>query len=225
MTLDYPAGQLAQAFFTARTHEDPATRERAEQRAAHWSAVLAGMRSGNLTIGSRTPVDDLPAWVTPQVIRGGFVTGQAMAGGQLAPHEVALADRVGIAASRSALFAWHLGQSGQRELWHLLDTGAYRVELPEHAALLTVAWLLRAGDRAAALGLVDAISRYADQLSFAPIPGPADDRDPAAVWREPAGCVVAGALKLRPGEPAHGGDAGDAQRCGTRSPTSCSISG
>jgi hypothetical protein len=186
---DYPVGQLAKAFVTAVTHEDPATRDRAQERARRWSAVLAGMASGRLTIGSRTPVEDLPAWVTPEVVRGGFATGTPAAAGPIRPHEVELAARVGIRAERGALFAWHLGEAGLSELWSMLDSGGYRVELPEQAALLTVAWLLRAGDRARALGLLDEIGAYGGQLCFAPVRDPAAGRDPSVVWREPAGQV------------------------------------
>ena len=47
------------------------------EKAEKWAAVLRGMASGRLRIGSRTPVKDLPAWVTPEVLRGGFATGEA----------------------------------------------------------------------------------------------------------------------------------------------------
>jgi hypothetical protein len=192
----YPIGQLAKAFVTAVTHEDPATRDRAQERARRWSAVLAGMASGRLTIGSRTPVQGLPGWVTPEVVRGGFATGAPAAGGPLRPHEVDLAARAGIRAERGALFAWYLGEKGLSELWSMMEGSGYRVELPEQAALLTVAWLLRAGDRARALGLLDEIGTYGPQLCFAPVPEPAAARDAAVVWREPAG-EVGEALRRR----------------------------
>lgn len=185
----YPARELAKAFVTAVTNEDPATRDRAQARVRRWWAVLAGMTSGRLTIGSRTPVDGLPAWVTPEVVRGGFATGAAAAGGPLRPHEAALAERTGVPAERGALFAWHLSEAGLAELWSLLDSGGYRVEVPEQAALLTVAWLARAGDRERALGLLDEIGSYARRLSFAPVPDQAAARDPSVLWREPAGQV------------------------------------
>jgi hypothetical protein len=185
----YPTGQLAKAFVTAVTHEDPATRRRAERRAQRWSQVLAGMASGRLTIGSRTPVKRLPAWVTPQVVRGGFATGTPAAGGPLRPHEVAVAERAGLPAEREALFGWYLTEAGLAELRSLLDSGSYRVELPEQAVLLTLAWLLRAGDRARALELLDQIGNFAGQLCFTPAPDPAAARDPSVVWREPAGAA------------------------------------
>lgn len=173
----YPAAQLARAFVTALTHEDAGTREQAEERARRWSSVLQAMAAGTVTIGSRRPMARWPVWVTPQVVRGGFATGVPAAGGPLRPHE----------SDRAAQFAHYLGDAGQAELSALLDSGAYRLELPEQAALLAVTWLLRAGDRARALGLLDEIGPYAGELCFTPIPEPAGAPDPALAWRETAG--------------------------------------
>jgi hypothetical protein len=63
----YPGGQLARAFVTAAAHEDADTRRRAEERVRRRHDVLAGMADGTLTVGSRTPVAGLPAWVTPGI--------------------------------------------------------------------------------------------------------------------------------------------------------------
>ncbi|WP_250001675.1 hypothetical protein [Actinoplanes sp. M2I2] len=141
------------------------------------------MASGALTIGSRTPVAGLPAWVTPEVLRGGFATGTPAAGGPLRPHEAAVGD------DRGAVFVHYLTDAGQSELCSLLDDGAYRLEFAEQAALLTVAWLLRSGDRAGALALLEEIGPYAGQLSFSPVPETASEQDPSEVWRADAGEV------------------------------------
>lgn len=194
----YPVGQLASAFVTAVTHEDAGTRSRAEERVRRWSQVLESMAAGTVTIGSRAPVAGLPVWVTPQVVRGGFATGSPAAGGPLRPYEIELAARVGVPAERGALFAYFLSDAGQAELSVLLDSGGYRVELPEQAALLTVAWLLRAGDRARALGLLDEIGPYAGQLCFTPVPDPEGGQDVAEVWRADAGEVGAALAGRRP---------------------------
>jgi len=183
----YPLGQLAKAFVTAASHEDAETRRHAEERLRRWGQVLAGMADGTLTIGSRTPVADLPAWVTPQVARGGFVTGAAAAGGTLLAHESETARRAGVAPDRRALFAYYLTEPGLAALNELLDTGRYRVDVPEEAALLTVAWLLRAGDRLAALTLLDTLEPFAGRLRLAPRPADAPVPDPGIVWRETAG--------------------------------------
>ncbi|RJL31374.1 hypothetical protein [Bailinhaonella thermotolerans] len=183
----YSAGQLAKALFTAAAHEDAATRERAGERVRRWAAVLGGTLSGRLTVGSRTPVADLPAWVTPEVVRGGFATGTPAAGGPLTRHEAELAARAGVRPERKALFAHHLTEEGLAGLGELLDGGAYRVEFPEEAALPVVAWLLRAGDREGALEVLEAVSPYAGLLRFAPAPADAPPPDPEVMWRETAG--------------------------------------
>ncbi|MEJ8640974.1 hypothetical protein WKI68_04910 [Streptomyces sp. MS1.HAVA.3] len=141
----YAAGRLAQALRTSVLHEDTATRERARSRARQWRQVLAGISSGSLTIGSRTPVTALPAWVTPEVVAGGFATGSATAGGPLLPYEEEAARLAGVPATRSELFAHFLTEDGLVRLWSLLDSGHYEVRVPEEAALATVAWLVRAG--------------------------------------------------------------------------------
>ncbi|MFI0354839.1 transcriptional regulator [Actinomadura sp. 9N407] len=184
----YPRAQLAKAFRAASEHEDEAARLRAEARIESWDRVLAGMADGSLTIGSRAPVRGLPTWVTPEVVRGGFATGEAAAGGPPLPYEIEKAERLGIAADRRALFFHHLTDAGLAELQELLDSGLYEVDVPEEAALPTVAWLLRAGDRNAALTLLDEIEPFADRLRFTPRPVPAPSPAQAASpARTPAG--------------------------------------
>ncbi|GKQ35793.1 hypothetical protein [Streptomyces sp. A012304] len=166
----YASGQLARALRTAHTHHDPDTRRRAEERSRIWRAVLAGMANGLLAIGSRTPVAGLPAWVTPEVVRGGFATGAPSAGGPLTSDEIATARRAGIPHNRRALFAYWLSEEGLDRLYDLLDSGRYEVTVPEEAALLTVAWLARAGETDAALSLVEELAPFADRLRFTPAP-------------------------------------------------------
>ncbi|MFE9603082.1 hypothetical protein [Streptomyces hokutonensis] len=166
----YALGQLAKAFTTALTHEDADTRRRAEGRAQRWRAVLTGIAGGRLTIGSRTPVAGLPAWVTPEVVRGGFATGAPSAGGPLQPYEIRLAEQFGVPADRRALFAHCLTDTGLTWLWGQLNSGRYEVTVPEEGALLTMAWLVRHGEAAAALDLVTELEPFAGQLRFLPRP-------------------------------------------------------
>ncbi|RKN34428.1 transcriptional regulator [Micromonospora musae] len=187
--MGYPAAELARAAETAGSHPDAQTRQRARERFARWSAVLRRIAGGSVSVGSRQPVADLPFWATPQVVRGGFATGEAVAGGPLRPYEAELARRAGVPAQRDALFAYHLTEAGLAELSVLLESGAYRVETPEEAALLTVAWLLRAGDETAAVGLVDELRPHAHRLRFTPAPDDAPAYGPEVVWRETAGAA------------------------------------
>ena len=178
----YAQGQLAKAFTTALTHEDADTRRRAEGRVTRWRAVLAGMSGGLLSIGSRTPVAGLPAWVTPEVVHGGFATGTPGAGGPLQPYETRLAERFGVPSDRRALFAHCLTDTGLAWLWGQLNSGRYEVTVPEEGALLIMAWLVRHGETAAALDLVAELEPFAGQLRFLPRPSagrPASDASDA----------------------------------------------
>ncbi|MGW3103620.1 hypothetical protein [Streptomyces sp. NPDC001100] len=196
----YALGQLAKAFTTALTHEDADTRRRAEGRARRWRAVLAGMAGGRLTIGSRTPVAGLPAWVTPEVVRGGFATGTPGAGGPLQPYEIRLAERFGVPADRRALFAHCLTDTGLTWLWGQLNSGRYEVTVPEEGALLTMAWLVRHGETAAALDLVAELEPFAGQLRFLPRPltGRAASDDTDALHRRTVDDTVNRLVRRRP---------------------------
>ncbi|MFD8012875.1 hypothetical protein [Streptomyces sp. NPDC058955] len=175
---DYARHQLARTFAASLDGADPATRQRTAETARGWRDVLAGIAAGTLRIGSTTPVEGLPAWVTPEVLHGGFATGAARAGGPLQAYEREAARRAGVPADRAALFAYHLTEPGLAALWELLDSGRYEVTLPEEAALLTVAWLVRAGETEAAVELTGVLRPFADRLRF--LPRPADRPAPAA---------------------------------------------
>ncbi|MFJ9338550.1 hypothetical protein ACIRP0_04550 [Streptomyces sp. NPDC101733] len=194
----HAAGQLTRALRTSVVHEDPATRARARSRAGQWRQVLSGMAAGSLTVGSRTPVAGLPAWVTPDVVTGGFATGTPSAGGPLLPHEVRAARLAGVPATRAALFAHALTEDGLTRLWSLLDSGHYEVRVPEEAALAVTAWLVRAGDyeRAAELGAL--LEPFADRLCF--LPRPTDRPAPGAdtVHRRSVGEAGVALARRRP---------------------------
>ncbi|WP_432133601.1 MULTISPECIES: hypothetical protein [unclassified Streptomyces] len=179
----YAAGRLAAALRTAAGHDDAGTRRRAEQRGHAWRAVLAGIANGTLTVGSRTPVAGLPAWVTPEVLRGGFATGEPCAGGPLLAHETAAARSAGVPEDRQALFEYFLTEDGLTRLYRLLDSERYEIAVPEEAALLTVAWLVRAGERDAALDLVAELAPFAARLRFTPRPTARPAPDAACVHR------------------------------------------
>ncbi|ARU53461.1 hypothetical protein CBR64_20530 [Cellulosimicrobium cellulans] len=164
----FALGQLSRAFLTAVTHEDAEVRARADRRAQRWVQVIESMASGRVVIGSRTPVRGFPAWVTLEVVHGGFATGRAIAESPIEPDEIAVARRVGVEPVRSLIFGYYLTADGMAELHELLDSGMFRVNIPEDAALLTVAWLLQEGDRDSALELLDEIAPFATRLRFAP---------------------------------------------------------
>ncbi|WP_171165789.1 hypothetical protein [Streptomyces sp. I05A-00742] len=194
----YPRARLAEALLTSRTHGDADTRRRAAHRADRWRAVIAGMTDGSLTVGSRTPVAGLPAWVTPEVVRGGFATSAASAEGPLQPYEREAADLAGVPAERGALFAHGLTEPGLARLYALLDSGRYEIAVPEEAALLTVAWLVRAGDTAGALELVETLAPFAGRLRFTPRPSALPAPDVRAVHRRTVGDAGASLARRKP---------------------------
>jgi hypothetical protein len=171
----YIAGLIDAALRTAANHEDAATRARAEAKIARLTAALEGMRSGAVSVGSRTPVRDTPAWATLEVVRGGFATGALLANGPLLDHERAALERApasDFSSERAALNARALSAEGLDALRAMLASATFRVAVPEEGALLVVAWLLAHGQRAEAADVLDAIAPFFDRLRFYPVPDP-----------------------------------------------------
>lgn len=172
----YAFGQLQRALWHAGA-DSP--------RVARWRAVLDGMADGTLTVGSRTPVKDTPAWVTLEVAHGGFATGRYLAEAPLRHDEQELVASLPAgspgATDRERLNLYYLSDAGQAVLLDALTYETYRVRLPEHAALLTVTWLLANDHHAAALDLVALLRPLMHRLRFTPYL----DQAPS-----PAGAVV-----------------------------------
>src|SRR5690606_26560743 len=143
-----------------------------EGKVEQWRAVLEGMATGTLTVGSRTPVRDTPAWVTLEVAHGGFATGRYLAEGPLLPHEQALVGTLPAEVrgdgERERLNAWYLGDAGQAALARAVHEGRLHVAVPEEGALPVVAWLLEHGHATAALELVATLRPLMHRLRFYP---------------------------------------------------------
>jgi hypothetical protein len=169
----YVLGRLWRAIETATTHDDLAVRQRAEQKALAWESVLSGMASGVLAVGSRTPVANTPAWVTLEVVHGGLATGRYVAEGPLADDERVLINQIPSGASgatdRMRLNTWFLSDEGLTVLIDAVRTGNYVVDVPEHGALVVVAWLIGKGHDALALDLVSELYPLLDRLRFYPV--------------------------------------------------------
>ena len=198
----YALGQLRRAMASAAAQADPRAAARAAGKAARWESMLEGMASGSLTVGSRTPVAAAPPWVTLEVVHGGFATGGLLAERPLRPDELAVLGRllgdVSGATDRERLNLWYLGDAGLARLGDALTGGRYLVELPEDAALLTVAWLLRNGGDAAALDLVTEIRPFMSRLRFTPRFGDAPRPHGSAVRLRDTGSVAEGLRAMTP---------------------------
>lgn len=146
---------------------------RSSPRAQAWRNTFEAMLDSRLQVGSRTPVAHFPAWVSLEVLPGGFATGKALAGGPLEPFEEELALELDLdleSASRLRLNAYFLSPSGQVQLERWLETGHYRLECAEEGALLTLVWFLQAKDEQAVMEILEAITPLMDQLRFYPRP-------------------------------------------------------
>ncbi len=169
----YALGRLHRAIETASNHTDPQTRQRAEAKALAWEAILSSMATGTLDVGSRTPVANTPAWVTLEVAHGGFATGRYVAEGSLTDDERRLLERLPVlpaaASERARLNTWFLSDQGLEHLARVLDGGQYTVDVPEHGALLVVAWLVGNGHDALGLDLVADLYPLIDRLRFYPV--------------------------------------------------------
>ncbi|MEM7247419.1 MAG: hypothetical protein AAF533_18915 [Acidobacteriota bacterium] len=168
----FALGQWLRACDTAAHHPDPDTRRRARERAERWRDIIHSMQTGKLTVGSRTPLSDTPAWVTLEVARGGFATGRYLAEAPLEQHEqellASLPRSVPGSTDRERLNLWYLGEEGQRELASVLAERRYRLGLPEEGALLVVTWLLANDHADEALELVATLRPLMHRLRFYP---------------------------------------------------------
>lgn len=168
----YAWARLERALRALETHTDPQLREQAARKAERWRAVLSGMAQGTLTVGSRTPLAETPAWVTLEVAHGGFATGTFLAEGPLQEHETELLARLPQDARgvtpRERLNLWFLSDEGLAELTRAIHSGRFRVELPEEGALLVVAWLLERSHVDLALDLIAELRPLMHRLRFYP---------------------------------------------------------
>lgn len=171
----YPTGQLLRSLEAALRHENPELRRRAEHRALAWEEVITGIAWGALAIGSRTPVENTPPWVTLQVVHGGFATGRYTAEGPLKPWEEELLgslpnDFNTALGERLRLNSWYLTDEGLEQLQERLADRTYALDVPEEGALLVVAWLMGNGFEGVALDLVADLYPLIDRLRFYPRP-------------------------------------------------------
>jgi hypothetical protein len=175
----YAQFQLAKALVSSEHHVDPEVRARAEARSERWLRILEHFRGGTAQYGSRTPFEEVPAWVTLEVATGGFATGGLLAGGELTAYERELSQRAtGVRAdqTRLDLNLWHLTDDGLSHLRQLLADGRYRVDVPEEAALPVVAWLVSQGQIEQSQAIIEAIAPFFDRLRF--FPAHTDDASP-----------------------------------------------
>ncbi|MCW5823267.1 MAG: hypothetical protein KIT34_10720 [Cyanobacteria bacterium TGS_CYA1] len=163
----YAIHQLAKALFGGG--------ENAAKKIRQWQDVISGIINGSLEIGSRTPMKNVPAWITPEVIFGGFATGRYAAGGELMPFEQDLRKRLRVEnleeeQVRLPLNVYYVSADGRQELLQALKSRCYRVKVPEESMLLVAAWLFDIGEVERATILIESLSPFFSHLRFYPAP-------------------------------------------------------
>ncbi|PXF40403.1 hypothetical protein BWQ96_09895 [Gracilariopsis chorda] len=147
-----------------------------------WYEFVLKLLRGDIKVGSRTPLRNIPAFLTLDVLQGGFASGRLAAGGPLLPFEIDIVENMCIGAPggssyegkvkdlRKALNQYHLSPDGLRRLHTMLREGLYRVVYPEESALLVIVWMLERGEIESAKGLVSTIAPYFGEVRFYPQP-------------------------------------------------------
>lgn len=199
----YALFQIAKALSTSEQHTDAATQKRAQAKISKWTAVINGMLNDTLEVGSRTPVEGVPGWVTVEVITGGFATGELLAGGPLLEHERALLTELARPAdpnARKVLNAYHLTDKGLAKLQEQLLSGCYDVAVPEEAAFLVVAWLVGNGYGEEARNLLDHLAPFLATLRFYPLPGEHPGQFGSRVYLQNVGETLAALKNIQPNQ-------------------------
>ena len=168
----YVLGQLSRAILSSVENPDTSVRQRAIERITQWEQVLRGMLTGSISVGARAPIQGVPEWVTLEVLHGGFASGNLLAGGPLQPHEIRLLEQLNLPLDkgRAAINIYYLSEAGHQDLCGMLESGCYRINVPEEGAFLVVVWLLLHGMQEQAQELLESLTPFFDRLRFYPVP-------------------------------------------------------
>lgn len=102
--------------------------------------------------GERKPIKEFPEWVTLEVQHGGFATNKCLA-------------KLEDTDTTNESFLTHRGID---RLNKMLESGCYKIEYPEHGALLVYAWLKKTGEDKKAEELLDQIKPFFGKIRFYP---------------------------------------------------------
>lgn len=177
----YASFQLHRALLTAAEHEDEETRTLARHKSEQWSKVISRIQSGQLDVGSRTPVKGTPKWLTLEVVTGGFATGELSAAGDWLSFELELLARLNLdvpkakgkrnqSPDRTLLNYYSISEQGFEELLTRARSGEYEITAPEEGALLVAAWLAAEGYTTESQNLIGELAPYFSKVRFYPHP-------------------------------------------------------
>ncbi len=132
------------------------------ERFKEWQRALGGLVDGSLRPSVRAPSEVTPPWLTHDAERA-----------PLQHHEEAALAELHPAPNRpprTVLNRFFLTPEGRAALDRMLEHGTFRVHVPEEAALLTAAWLVRQGEWKRASTLIETLVPYFDRARFYPVP-------------------------------------------------------
>ncbi|MCL2528549.1 MAG: hypothetical protein FWE42_09050, partial [Defluviitaleaceae bacterium] len=169
INMGYIWNQLGKAFDAKIESKDTVEEANASKRLRQWSDILSGIVSGRLNFGTRKPTK-YPVWVTPEVARGGFATGKAMAATDfnLSDDEQKAITLIGLPRTREALFVALISEEGRLWLQEILASRMYKIQCPEDAVLLVIAWLYENNRADEAAAILNEISTHGSELRFMP---------------------------------------------------------
>lgn len=197
----YALNQLHKAQQTKEQHQDSATRARAAVKMRKWQAIFEQIQTKSATYGSRTPLNQLPAWVSLEVATGGFATGQLLASGELQVHEqewLTALDLKSAAEPRLALNQYFLTAKGLAQLTTWLDNSQYEITVPEEGAFLVVAALLKKQELQTAQDLIETLSPFFAKLRFYPKPAISSQKLSTQVSVQTVGEIVENLKNIQP---------------------------
>ena len=168
INLDYVGNQLQKAYKAKDESRCADETEKADKRIRQWQDVLSGILTGSLKIGSRKPTA-YPIWVTPEIARGGFATGKALAAtAMISQDEKHVISVLGSEPTRESLFFNLLSDEGLAWIRMLLASRKYKIELPEDSALFVIAWLHGKEREKEAISIIEEIAHYGAEFHFTP---------------------------------------------------------
>lgn len=168
VNINYVLNELQKAVESKNKGNDVNDTDKSDKRIRQWNDVLSGILAGNLKIGTRKPTE-YPIWVTPEIVKGGFATGRALAAtSSLSLDEHAAILKFNTISYRESLFPALLSNEGLAWIRQLFVSRTYKIDLPEDAALFVVAWLHEQGRVEEAISIIDEISDYAAKFHFTP---------------------------------------------------------
>lgn len=144
-----------------------------EKRRRIWSRALTSKAGSRTDATSHAPGRKRQSRVASETAHGAPATGDLTDDTPLLAHEterLAIIEAPDGATPRAILNGYFITQNGREELGRMLESGRYRIDAPEEAALPAVHWFLVNGETHRAYETLRAIAPFWDRIPFYPTP-------------------------------------------------------